>query len=260
MEIITDSKILAEPAEQFAFMNLDTKQLETADITSTIDTLKQYFNENSQIIALSGPQIGIKKRIICIRFDNELRFFINPIITKKAKYTIVPETCASLPNKEILIARPEDITIVYYNEQLKYEENKLLGYAARIFDQQCQLLDGILPSDLGLVSDITVDGKLSDLSENDFNQAVELYKQYIKVKALKATEEATATTELATQYRTLDFSEKVINGQASIVVNDKKSKETSTKANNVADLSLKQLQQANKQINKARLEKFLKNK
>ena len=39
-----------------------------------------------------------------------------------------------MPGKEI-IARPEEITVVYYTDDFKYEENKLVGPAAAIFDQ-----------------------------------------------------------------------------------------------------------------------------
>ena len=48
-----------------------------------------------------------------------------------------------MPGQEILITRPEEITIVYYNDEFKYEENKLLGAAARLFDQSAQLLESL---------------------------------------------------------------------------------------------------------------------
>ena len=60
------------------------------------------------------------------------------------------------------------------------EDNKLLGIAARLFDQQYQLLDGVSPADLGLVSDIEQDGSLSELTEEEFNQVIEIYKQFVQ--------------------------------------------------------------------------------
>ena len=50
-----------------------------------------------------------------------------PIITKKKGVNIVIETCASMPGKEIVIGRPEEITVVYYSDEFNYEDNKLVG-------------------------------------------------------------------------------------------------------------------------------------
>ena len=92
---------------------------------------------NPDILALAAPQIGINKRIFCLRFNDQIKVFINPIITKKKGLTIAVETCCSMPGKEIVIGRPEEVTVVYYNEEFKYEDNKLLGAAASLLRQRC---------------------------------------------------------------------------------------------------------------------------
>jgi peptide deformylase len=40
-------------------------------------------NENANILALAAPQIGHKVRIFGIRFNDTIKVFINPVITKK---------------------------------------------------------------------------------------------------------------------------------------------------------------------------------
>lgn len=214
-EIIYDVNKLREPSTPVTFI---TEQGQTEEeAKQIIAELTEIMENDKTIIALAAPQIGINKRVFCIRFNDVIKTFINPIITKKAGCSIRPEICSALPGKEILIARPEEITTVYYNDVLKYEDNKLLGPAARIFDQMSQLLDGILPSDLGLVSDIEEDGSLADATEEEIQQIIEYYKQFIRAKTRALEESINTSEEEATVYRQLKFTESVINGRTQIV-------------------------------------------
>jgi Cu2+-containing amine oxidase len=150
---------------------------------------------------------------------------------------------------------------VYYTEEFKYEENKLLGAAARIFDQQCQLLDGILPAELGLVSDVETDGSLSDLTEDEIKQVIEIYKQFIKAKTAGLQKQIEEDEEVKKQYNALKFTEKVINGEALVISGEGKEQEKAyKKAQSVAALSIKGAMQAEKQAYRANLNNFLRNK
>ena len=170
-QIIIDLENLQQPAEPLTFLTDTGAQTEEGN--GIIVKLKEVMNTNPELLALSAPQIGINKRIFCLRFNDQIKVFINPIITKKKGLNIAVETCASMPGKEIVIGRPEEITVVYYNEDFKYEDNKLLGVAASLFDQQAQILDGVMPSELGLVSDIESDGKIED---TDLEEIIKFYK------------------------------------------------------------------------------------
>ena len=176
-ELVLDIEKLNKVAEPLQFLTEQGPQKEEGN--EIIAQIKEIIEADKNILALSAPQIGINKRIFCIRFNDSIKTFINPVITKKAKYEIKPETFISMPGKEILITRPEEITVVYYTDEFKYEENKLLGPAARIFDQHCQLLDGVTPNDLGLVSDVEADGSLADLNEEEISQ--EITQKYAKI-------------------------------------------------------------------------------
>lgn len=217
---IEDLDILRTPAEPLEF--LTGTGMDTAEGTEIIDELIKAMNEDETIIALSAPQIGIKKRIFGIRFNDTIKVFINPIITKKSGSVIAPETFVNMPGKEILISRPEEITAVYYTNDFKYEDNKLIGPAARLFAQQVELLDGVLPSDLGLVSDVEADGSLADLSEEEIAQVQEIYKQFITAKIAAMEKDIANDEQLQKQYNSLKFTESVINGRTQIVDNRKK--------------------------------------
>lgn len=256
-QIITDVKKLAVSAAPLQF--LTEQGVEKEEGTEIISKIKESMEADKTILALSAPQIGINSRIFCIRFNDIIKTFINPIVTKKDKYEIRPESFVSMPGKEILITRPEELTVVYYTDEFKYEENKLLGAAARLFDQHYQLLDGILPSELGLVSDVETDGSLADLSEEEIKQVTEIYKQFIKVKTEALQKEIRENPELEKQYNSLKFTEKVINGDAAIVSGDGSPK-TNKKAQAIAAISLKKAEQANKAAHRAQLNNFLRNK
>ena len=213
MEIITDLTMLQEAVEPLKFIT-DTAY-DTTEGQEIIDKLKKTLEENPNIEAISAPQIGIKKRIFCIKFDTVIKTFINPILNKKVGCEIGIEKCASLPGKEILTARPTEVFVKYYNDEFKYEDNKLTGYAARLFDQQYQFLDGVTPDLIGLISDVAEDGSFYDLSEEDKVKVIDIYIQWSQLKAKEAKE--SIPEESKTLYNQLKFTEDVINGRTQVI-------------------------------------------
>ena len=246
--IITDLELLQKPAEPLQFLtDAGTNREEGDEIVAKLkDTI-----EKENLRTLAAPQIGINKRIFCIKFDDQIKTFINPIITEKSGSILGVETFNSMPGKEILIARPEEITVVYYTDDFKYEDNKLLGQAARIFDQQAQLLDGILPDAFGLISDIEQDGSLQDLTEEEFNELVDIYKQFIAAKT-KAYKDVLSEEEKVV-YNKLRFDEDVINGRSEVVEDDRAIRAQQNKL-------LRAQNQINKERNKKALNNFLRRK
>ena len=211
--IIYDVDILSVPSEPLTFLTEQGAKTEEGE--EIISKIKEVMEANTELLALSAPQIGINKRIFCLRFNDQLKTFINPIITKKKGLNIVIETCASMPGKEIVIGRPEEITVVYYNDEFKYEDNKLVGVAASMFDQQAQILDGVLPSELGLVSDIEEDGKIE---ESDLTEIIPFYKDTFLPSKLEGLKQAiNSDEEAAKAFNQLKFTEGVINGRIAVV-------------------------------------------
>lgn len=211
--IIYDIDVLSIPSEPLTF--LDETGAHTEEGTEIINKIKEVMEANTELLALSAPQIGINKRIFCLRFSDQIKTFINPIITKKNGLNIVIETCASMPGKEIVIGRPEEITVVYYNDEFNYEDNKLMGIGASLFDQQAQLLDGVLPSELGLVSDIAEDGKIED---TDMNEIIQFYRDTFLPSKLATLQQVIDSDDEATKaFNQLKFTEGVINGRIAVV-------------------------------------------
>lgn len=251
--IITDIETLSTPAEPLEF--LTEQGAKTEEGTEIINKIKEILESNKDLIALSAPQIGINKRIFCLRFNDQIKAFINPIITKKKGLKIVVETCASMPGKEIVIGRPEEITVVYYNGDFNYEDNKLVGVAASLFDQQAQILDGVLPSELGLVSDIEEDGKIEDA---DLTEIIPFYKDTFlpnKLSYLKSFIESDKDAEK--EYKHLKFTEGVINGRIAVLEPDAET-EKRTKAKKAANKAIASANKAERAMQQAEFKNFVK--
>ena len=211
--IIYDIDVLSVPSEPLTFLTEQGAKMDEGK--EIIKKIKEVMEANPELLALAAPQIGINKRIFCLRFNDQIKTFINPIITKKKGLNIVIETCTSMPSKEIVIGRPEEITVVYYNDEFKYEDNKLIGIAASLFDQQAQILDGVLPSELGLVSDIKEDGKIE---ESDLADIIPFYKNTFLPTRIASLNETISSDEEAKRYfNQLKFTEGVINGRNAVI-------------------------------------------
>jgi peptide deformylase len=230
--IIYDADVLSVPSEPLTF--LTEKGPKTEEGEEIIKKIKEVMEANPETLALSAPQIGINKRIFCLRFNDQVKTFINPIITKKKGLKIVIETCASMPGKEIVIGRPEEITVIYYNNDFKYEDNKLIGVAASLFDQQAQILDGVLPNELGLVSDVNEDGKIE---ESDLAEIIPFYRDtFLPARLASLNETISSDEEVKKYFNQLKFTEGVINGRNAIIEPEEesakraKAKKTANKA------------------------------
>ena len=250
--IITDLQKLVQPSEPLTF--LTEKGAETEEGTSIITKIKEVMEADKAILALSAPQLGINKRIFCLRFNDQIKTFINPIITKKKGLNITIETCPSMPGKEIVIGRPEEITVVYYNDDFKYEDNKLLGVAASLFDQQAQILDGVLPNELGLVSDIELDGKIED---DDLKEIIPFYKDTFLPSRLNSLKAVINSDEAAAKdFKHLKFTEEVINGRIAVVEPEEETKKRA-KAKKAANKAIISMKASEKATQKAEFKNFV---
>ena len=250
--IITDIEKLMQPSEPLTFLTEQGAQ--TDEGLEIIGKLKAVMEDNPVLLALAAPQIGINKRVFCLRFNDQIKTFINPIITKKKGLNIIIETCPSMPGKEIVIGRPEEVTVVYYNDDFKYEDNKLLGVAASLFDQQAQILDGVFPNELGLVSDIEEDGKIE---EADLAEIIPFYKDTFLPQKLAGLEKAISSDEEAMKdFQQLKFTEGVINGRIA-VIEDEKETAKRAKAKKAANKAIISMNKAEKAMQKQEFANFV---
>lgn len=145
IKIVTDKEKLKDRADEI--LGKDTEK----EVTTIKNQVKDTLQANQDICVLAAPQLGYNKRLFCMKFaKGDIRTFLNPIIVNHKGLHLSREKCASLGNREFLVPRYEEITVAYQTPIGKPETNIFKGPAADLFQQMCQLLDGILIDDIGL--------------------------------------------------------------------------------------------------------------
>ena len=250
--IVTNIEKLSIASEPLKFMN--ESGIDRTEGDEIINQLREVMNAKPHLLALAAPQIGIKKRIFCLRFSDTIKVFIDPIVKQKKGISVALETCASMPGKEIIIGRPTEISVIYYNEDFKYEDNKLVGVAAGLFDQQVQLLDGILPSELGMISDIKEVGNITD---EDLPEVIKFYKEtFLPTRLAEVQKLINNDEETQKAYKNLQFTEAVVNGRIKVVESEEET-EQRNKATKLAKESIREAGMMNKRQQEANYRNYI---
>lgn len=128
-------------------------------------------------VGLAAPQINKGVRLFVIdsnlMLDEESeekgvrRAFINPIILDEYGDTYsFEEGCLSIPEVRAEIARPEKLTIEYFDENWNLREEEFSGLTARVIQHEYDHLEGILFIDyLKGLKKRMVKGKLMEISK-----------------------------------------------------------------------------------------------
>jgi len=114
-------------------------------IDDMIGTIENYSSQHEAGVALAAIQIGVPKRVIVIKENNDYIALINPQITKISKTKEKDlEGCMSIPQKYAFIIRPSKIKIKAKN--LEGENIRIIaeGMMARIIQHEIDHLDGKL--------------------------------------------------------------------------------------------------------------------
>lgn len=105
------------------------------------------FMYKSNGIGLAAPQIGIKKELAVIDFNDKIYKFANPKIIHKEGNVSISEGCLSLPDIQIEVPRFERITVEYLDYDNEIKTIELEGILAIVFQHEIDHLHGKLISD-----------------------------------------------------------------------------------------------------------------
>jgi peptide deformylase len=99
-------------------------------------------------VGIAGCQVGLKDHVFCAVIGSKWRFFANAVVIRKSWFKSKEyEGCLSLPNKEYLVKRHNNITIKYQNTHGETITEKFTGLEARIIQHELDHLNGILVCD-----------------------------------------------------------------------------------------------------------------
>lgn len=137
-------------------------------------------------VGLAAPQIGVSKRLFVIDAspfaqDEELTpdeaavlkgfksVFINPtVLDETGEEWDFTEGCLSIPNIREDVSRKEEITIRFWDEQLKEQTLTLNGLAARVVQHEYDHIEGILFTDkLSSLKKRLLKRKLNDIAKGN---------------------------------------------------------------------------------------------
>jgi peptide deformylase len=120
-------------------------------------------------VGLAGPQAGILMRIFVASPDGtkqNAKVYINPLITPSGKLETAEEGCLSLPGIYGKIRRYSKCSIKAQGLDGKEFSEEAEGLLARIFQHECDHLDGTLVADkLSTVAKIAARKKFKQLRE-----------------------------------------------------------------------------------------------
>lgn len=204
-EILTDIDALSGRCDE-----IDIRK-ENEIMRNIILSLKEIVREKN-LKSLSAPQIGFDKRIFVINFNGDLRTFVNPITTKASGLELSRESCDSLPGKEYIRPRNNDITVAYQTPLGKIESRRLVGAAAIVFQHELDHLDGLLLSDIGL----EVPEGFDEASEEERAELINAYLESLDMKEKEAKAEVEKDETLKKTADAITFLEKLQKGEVEI--------------------------------------------
>ena len=207
-------------------LTVDEHESSLTDLCQTIDVLTQAelkseivlalkkTIEKENITALSAPAIGYNYRIFCIKFQEEIKTFINPAISTYKGLELSREKCTSIPGKEFVIPRNNDIMVTYQRANGKIESRQIVGLAAIVFQHEMNHLDGILVSDIGL----ELDENWDKASEEEREEVINMYLDSLDMRNTAIQKEFKEDPELAELADAVDFMTSVYKGETKLEI------------------------------------------
>lgn len=96
-------------------------------------------------VGLAAVQIGFLERVILVEIEDQIKLFINPVLTGKSwKKIAIEEGCLSVPGVHGFVKRSYVVTVKALNEAGERIALKAQGLPAIIFQHEVDHTNGIL--------------------------------------------------------------------------------------------------------------------
>lgn len=212
IENLDDRENISEEEKQLSTRSDEINTTIESELKSEIVLALKRTLEKENLTALSAPAIGYNKRIFVIKFQEEVKTFINPIIIKYSGLTLSREKCSSIPGKEFIIPRNTDIDIMYQRANGAIESRQIIGLAAMVFQHEMQHLDGVLLSDIGL----EIDEHWDEFTDEEKNEIISMYLESLDMTQKKLDDEIEEDPDLKQTSDAIKFMTSVLNGETKL--------------------------------------------
>lgn len=115
----------------------------TERIKQLLDDMEETMEANSGL-GLAAVQVGVLRRAIVIRYEEQLYRLLNPEIISCEGEVCGYEGCLSVPGKHMSVMRPETVTVQAMDENGETVIIEATDQLARIFCHEIDHLDGVL--------------------------------------------------------------------------------------------------------------------
>lgn len=140
------SEIVKIPNE---ILTTPTKPVEDISLIPDIAKIMFQLMYKFHGVGLAAPQVGLPYRFFVCNNNpsnkSKEKIFINPEITFEGDRTrLMEESCLSIPNKSVVVERPNKVTFSYITIEGKQEKVTYEGLMSRIVQHEIDHLDGKL--------------------------------------------------------------------------------------------------------------------
>jgi len=200
-----------------------TSKTNYSEVKDTISMLKNELHKNKDLVCLCAPQINKKLRIFVVKnSDNKYKAFLNPMIVNASKELhLSREANASIPNKEFIIPRKNEVHVAYQQPNGRVESETYSGAYSEVIQQMIEMLDGITLLDYGLDLD-SVGGpkKFDKATKKDKQTVIEMYLDNLKNLSKDFEDEINNNEELKNLNDTIKFQTKLLTGEIKPIDSD----------------------------------------
>lgn len=207
-DILTVENNEIELSNRATEIDVKTQQKECREIVSS---LKKTI-EHNDMVALAAPEIGFDRRIFCIKFDVEIKTFINPMMVGGEGMQLVREQSNVTGDKLYIRPRLSKVNLMYQRPTGQIESKQFLGKAALYIQQMIDALDGIIESDIGL----EIDEDFDNASEEEKNEILAMYLDSLDLKTKQIEKEIEKDDTLSQTKKAIDFMTSVFKGETEV--------------------------------------------
>ena len=217
VKVITDKKLLMRVSD-------DVTEKDAEEVKEVIKQLTEYLNNTENEYAISAPQIGVFKKIFCIKDEyGNVTAFINPGVklnkdlnVDSEEYKVVCETNASYPNKKFLNFRANKIIVNCLDSDLRLIEGEFRDAYAYLYLQMMDMVSGYLPTVFGLELPENYDS----MTKEEQAECVDIYYDYILKFKEKIDKDIESDEELKLRSEGLRFTSALLKGEVELDTED----------------------------------------
>lgn len=195
-EIILDESLLTRSDE----VNVEE---DSKLIKEIVSELKHVIKHTEGMVSLSAPQIGYYKRVFVVKYGEDFRVYINPLIVGASGLYMSKETCHSNPGKRYIIPRHTKIKLAYMSpdESENYTEEDIAGMSAVVIQHQINHIDGVPLDCIGL----EIDDNFENATEEEQEEILEMFLVSLKTRQDNLLKEIEKDKELKETQEAIDY-------------------------------------------------------